>query len=358
MSLCTVVEIALQFESFRNIDLFHQGLYHLKTRIYREDESRGLAVPYGYLKGPTLVEPVKGKAPRVDHHNLIPAHLNEEMYTYSTRSFLIRYCEEEVELGDVGQFRVELSPAELERRHPLLLEVELMFADLTQAGESLGDQPDVESAEFRCVSTQILRLRGVERGLHDFCPVVFDECHFCLLNLAVHSAVVDLRFRLRPQQAVAKPKVAGPAPRKEAQARGRGDARLFVTDSTRETSVAMARSPAIALLLFGALALLARRTALGFVGPRPTSRSPAVLRRAEEGEEEEVEEYVAAEGDRLKLKVLSPEGDGISVACSEVVKQQFEQRFQNSVQTKMVNVKPWPFETTVVHRALQVVETW
>lgn len=32
------------------------------------------------LQGPTLVtEPVKGKAPRVDHHNLIPAHLNEEL---------------------------------------------------------------------------------------------------------------------------------------------------------------------------------------------------------------------------------------------------------------------------------------
>lgn len=78
MSLCTVVEIALQFESFRNIDLFHQGglewsklhdtwlfanksidaqsnkklggLYHLKTRIYRDDESRALAVPYSHLK--------------------------------------------------------------------------------------------------------------------------------------------------------------------------------------------------------------------------------------------------------------------------------------------------------------------
>ena len=25
MSLCTVVELALQFESFRNVDLFHQG---------------------------------------------------------------------------------------------------------------------------------------------------------------------------------------------------------------------------------------------------------------------------------------------------------------------------------------------
>eukprot|EP00439_Symbiodinium_sp_Y106_P042169 s4971_g5.t1 len=253
MSLCTVVELALQFESFRNVDLFHQGLYHLKTRIYRDDEGRALAFPYSYLKGPSMaMEPPKGK-PRVDHHNLIPAHVNEEMYTFSTRSFLIRYCEEEVELGDVGQ---------LERRNPLLLEVELMFADLTQhPSEPLGDQPDVESAEFRCVSTQVLRLRGVaaaqaetgflpvlqsltllrftvhrwhvqdrlpdtlykERGLHDFCPVVFDECHFCLLNLAVHSAVVDLRFRVRPalrKMAATKPKVAGPAPRgaKESEA--------------------------------------------------------------------------------------------------------------------------------------------
>jgi len=221
MSLNTLVEIALHFESFRNIDLFHQGLYHLRTRIFRDDEAkRVLAVPYGHMKGPSqAAEPPKGKTPRPDHHHLIPAHVMEDQYMFSTRSFLIRYCEEEVEIGDVGQFRVELAPEDLERRHPLLLEVELMFADLTQQGgaESIGDQPDLDAAEFRCVSTQVLRLRGVERGLHEFCPVVFDECHFCLMNLAVHAAVVDLRFRLRPpverQLPLAKPKVAGPAPR-------------------------------------------------------------------------------------------------------------------------------------------------
>ncbi|CAE8625881.1 unnamed protein product, partial [Polarella glacialis] len=74
MSLCTLVEVALHFESFRNIDLFHQGLYHLKARIYRDDEERRvLAVPYSHLKGPSqAAQPPKGKAPRTDHHNLIP----------------------------------------------------------------------------------------------------------------------------------------------------------------------------------------------------------------------------------------------------------------------------------------------
>eukprot|EP00434_Breviolum_minutum_P038025 symbB.v1.2.033719.t1/scaffold4230.1/size42768/4 len=328
MSLCTVVEIALQFESFRNIDLFHQGLYHLKTRIYRDDESRALAVPYSHLKGPTMVsEPIKGKAPRVDHHNLIPAHLNEELYTFSTRSFLIRYCEEEVELGDIGQFRLELGRAELERRQPLLLEVELMFADLTQpSGENMGDQPDVESAEFRCVSTQVLRLRGVERGLHDFCPVVFDECHFCLLNLAVHSAVVDLRFRLRPKQlTAAKPKVAGPAPRagakgEEAPGCGCNRTRDLCFRAAKNLhfldDFIMARSPVLSFLLFGALVLLGKRSMESFVGSPATQRRSVVARRAEEEEEPE---KVAAPGDRLKLKVLSPEGNGMTVACSEVI---------------------------------------
>ncbi|CAJ1385450.1 unnamed protein product [Effrenium voratum] len=36
-------------------------------------------------------------------------------------------------------------------------------------------------------------------------------------------------------------------------------------------------------------------------------------------EESEEPEYVAAAGDRIQLKVRSPEGDGISVACSEVI---------------------------------------
>ena len=35
MALCSVVEIALQFESFRNIDLFHQGAWvHVKKASY------------------------------------------------------------------------------------------------------------------------------------------------------------------------------------------------------------------------------------------------------------------------------------------------------------------------------------
>jgi len=40
MSFRAVVEAVIHFESFRNIDLFHQGIYFLRTSLfYQRDES-------------------------------------------------------------------------------------------------------------------------------------------------------------------------------------------------------------------------------------------------------------------------------------------------------------------------------
>lgn len=202
MSLRTLLDVALHFESFRNVDLFHQGLYHLKTRVYRDDgEDRINAVPYGYSTQPAQLDQSKSKtSSRTDHHHLIPAHIMEEQGTFSTRSFLIRYCEEEVELNDIAQFRIELDVDELHNNIPLVVEVDLMFADLTQHGgaDRFGEQPDVDSTEFKSVSTQLYRIHGADQCIHEYCPVVFDEFHFCLANICIHSAILDVRFRRFP----------------------------------------------------------------------------------------------------------------------------------------------------------------
>jgi len=200
MALHSLLEVALHFESFRNVDLFHQGLYHLKTKLYRETGNERLAaIPYGYSACPESGQP-KSKSSRTDHHNLIPAHILEEQHTFSTRSYLIRYCEEEVELNDIGQFRFELSAEQMQDDTPLTLEVDLMFADLTHHGgaDRFGDNPDVDSTEFKSVSTQTFRIHGADQGLHEYCPIVFDEYHFCVANLCIHSTLLDIRFRLQP----------------------------------------------------------------------------------------------------------------------------------------------------------------
>lgn len=48
---------------------------------------------------------------------------------------MIRYCEEEVELNDIGHFRVELDLDEsLPSQVEFFMEVELMFSDLSNQG--------------------------------------------------------------------------------------------------------------------------------------------------------------------------------------------------------------------------------
>ena len=37
-------------------------------------------------------------------------------------------------------------------------------------------------------------------GIHEFVPVVFDENYFCLINMSVHTACLDYRFRVNPIQ--------------------------------------------------------------------------------------------------------------------------------------------------------------
>jgi len=52
--------------------------------------------------------PPKKKRKNLDHHNIMPATLDKENFKFNTRAFMIRYCEEEVELNDMGHFRIEI----------------------------------------------------------------------------------------------------------------------------------------------------------------------------------------------------------------------------------------------------------
>ena len=127
------------------------------------------------------------------------------MFTFNTRAFMIRYCEEEVELNDIGHFRIELDledsqPAKVE----FFMEVELMFSDLLNQGgpEKFQQQSNLKeiegNAEFKCVSVQKYRIRKLSEGIFEYVPVVFDEQHFCIALCTVHSSLLDFRFRARP----------------------------------------------------------------------------------------------------------------------------------------------------------------
>lgn len=77
----------------------------------------------------------KMKSPvHIDHHNLIPSGIADDQGAFSSRSFLIRYCEEEVEINDIALFRAEIDVEPDYLNTDFYMEVELFFSDLSSMG--------------------------------------------------------------------------------------------------------------------------------------------------------------------------------------------------------------------------------
>ena len=96
----------------------------------------------------------KSNRKQQDHHNIFAAKLDQDQFSFNTRSFMIRYQEEEVELNDMGHFRVEL---DLNSNGTLsdteyCLEVELMFSDLIKQG---GPEKYQSSSSLREIDPNI-----------------------------------------------------------------------------------------------------------------------------------------------------------------------------------------------------------
>merc|ERR1712166_1549054 len=183
-----VFEILVTFAGFKNVDLFHQGLYHIKCAIFTET-TKVHALPLMTNVGTS--EAGEGAARNK------PAHIIDHENAFCTQTFLIRYCEEEIELNDVGHFRLEVDAAKLGRDgptfDPVIIELDLMYSSHKKTEKAPGP------VEFASVAKHTFKCHRVGDGLYQFCPVTFDEFHFCLVDIAVHIAQLDLRFRAPPK---------------------------------------------------------------------------------------------------------------------------------------------------------------
>jgi hypothetical protein len=70
----------------------------------------------------------------IDHHNIISNQILEDLSGFNSRAFLIRYCEEEVEINDIGLFRAEIEVDTDYLNTEFHLDFELFFSDLSVMG--------------------------------------------------------------------------------------------------------------------------------------------------------------------------------------------------------------------------------
>ena len=106
------------------------------------------------------------------------------MTGFVTKSFLVRFCEEEVEIEETVLFRAEIDVGTGYQYQEFYLDFELYFADLNQIGgaenwQSTKDISDV--ATFKLVQTQTYLVKSLATSILEYCPVTFTGQYFSVL---------------------------------------------------------------------------------------------------------------------------------------------------------------------------------
>ncbi len=155
-------------------------------------------MPYILVQNVDAHEPLTAPTKKVDFHQLIPAHILEGYNTFCTKSFLVRYCEEEVPLNCIVQFRALLGDSAKDLGTPFFLEAELLFSDLSNLSGpkriiGLSAKQETVPVDFHVVSKQTFKILNAARGTcFAYIPLTFDELHFTRTRVILHSAVLDL----------------------------------------------------------------------------------------------------------------------------------------------------------------------
>jgi hypothetical protein len=114
------------------------------------------ATPYcSYVSYVQEEKSVKAKRIGPDHHNLLPATIIGDQACFMSKTFLIRYCEEEVEINDIALFRAELDvePGYLDTE--FFLEVDLFFSDLSNLGGPEKWQQHIDEFEEKAIYKKV-----------------------------------------------------------------------------------------------------------------------------------------------------------------------------------------------------------
>ncbi|CAG9323918.1 unnamed protein product [Blepharisma stoltei] len=180
MSLRGIIDVIIHLESFRNIDLYNPGLYHLEISVYHIVSGHTVSAhPYNVITCEGNTEFLRTLPPEI------------EDFCFKSQIFYIKFCDEEFFLQDIIVFRTEL---DLETENEIIIQVNLMYLDI-EYSEDIFEKNTMKLDRAVSVSEVKLKLRDAMEGINQFFPVIFDKEHFSVVSLTVHSLPIDFRFR-------------------------------------------------------------------------------------------------------------------------------------------------------------------
>jgi hypothetical protein len=196
MSLRAILETILHVESFHNIDLYNQGMYTLRfTLSYSQHGLNFISAP---LDTDSLKNTKRSKR-ATDPHSIRPASTDGFTSAFTTRTFLIRYVEEDIRLNDFCIFRLEIDVEPGYVETPLFLKVELLFADLVSsiANELLNSSEPFPEYPMNVVATSEVRVNYSLHGVQSYIPITFSEMFYCAAKTTLTCSLVGFQMRMQ-----------------------------------------------------------------------------------------------------------------------------------------------------------------
>jgi hypothetical protein len=195
MSVNILNEFVIHFHTFRNIDLLNQGLYQIHTKIFYTDKTtKHYAIPYYFVESRDSENPYLTEENTIRPHNIITNYINDSAKEYISKTFLIRYSDEEVDVDEFCYFRIELPNKAEVLFH---LEFELYFSDALLSINKDKKSSSINNIEFKSVCYQVLLLNFDKRTfIQTYMPIIFNDSFSSLLNTSIHMASLDYRMKM------------------------------------------------------------------------------------------------------------------------------------------------------------------
>ena len=82
----------------------------------------------------TATKPIKNPKKK-ENKAIIEPHIIDESSSYVTRTFIIRFCDEEIDFNEVCHFRTEFDAFPELHETTFYIEAELMYADMSKLSQ-------------------------------------------------------------------------------------------------------------------------------------------------------------------------------------------------------------------------------
>ena len=230
MSVNYIKEILINYYSFRNIDLLNQGVYKIKTKVYYKYIKNSklntsinvLGCPYfntvsveqENLQKPNNKNNENNNNHLTKPHNISPPFLDELNAEYTTKTFVIRYSDEEVELDEFCVFRLEIASDKIKEIYVIF---DLLYSDNingsnyfnfsknkfpskdnnTGAAHELNTYNQDNNKKFRNVYSSSICINEDMLYFQDsHIPIIFQDAFSSLLSVNINYVNTNLKFSI------------------------------------------------------------------------------------------------------------------------------------------------------------------